>query len=152
MFYFFSLNSEEFANALNDYCPGKTFQYADLSNIVTDMKIYDDQCEFQLRPDVDNFMGDKLIIGQLARVDQIIYVQLSFHNEDGDILQDDFGNLILYKSSRIDLGHILDIFHQDFLFSYAKCLLKLKPKANFNPKSLVFHFANHSSSRQNSKK
>jgi hypothetical protein len=137
MFFFCS---EEFENALNDFCPGRTFQYGDLLSMITDSRLYDDQYEFQLKSDFDNFMGDKLIIGQLSTIKQIIYVQISFHDENGDFVLDDEGTPITYTSSPHELGHILTILHQGFIFSYAKCLLKLQPKSNFDLRSLFFHF------------
>ncbi|CAF3246306.1 unnamed protein product [Rotaria sp. Silwood2] len=66
---------------------------------------------------------------------------MSFHNDDGDIIRDIFGNPIQYTSNRQDLGHVLDILHPGFPFSYVRCLLRLQPNSNFDPHSLFFHFS-----------
>lgn len=105
---------------------------------------FDDQYEFKFRSDVGNFLVDKLIIGQLTNLNQILAAQISFHDENGDFVRDNYNNPIIYKSTRQQIGHVLDILHQGFMFSYAKCLLQLQPNSDFDLHSLFFHFTHPS--------
>ncbi|CAF4647632.1 unnamed protein product [Rotaria sp. Silwood1] len=136
--------SEDFTNRLNDFAPGNTVSFANLANIITDSRTATDAYEVQFSPRITDFFDSQILIGQLSNINQIVNVQMSFHNDDGDIIRDKFGNPIAYTSNRQDLGHVLDILHPEIPFSYIRCLLRLQPNSNFDPHSLFFHFAQRS--------
>ncbi len=125
---------------------GDTVPYSYLSDIITDSRIEDDVCQFRFGPEITDYFGDRLLIGELTQLKTVISVQIIFYDDSDSIILDDSGNPIQYTSSRHDLGHLLDILHQGFVFSYAKCLLRLQSDSNFDLHNLFFHFS-HSSSR-----
>ena len=65
--------------------------------------------ELQFSPRFIDLFHSRMLIGQLSDIDQIISIQTSFHDENGNIILDDFGNPIQYASNRQDLGHVLEI-------------------------------------------
>lgn len=66
--------------------------------MITDSRMYNAQCEFQLRSDVDNFI---IVLAISLYINQVV------------------------KN--------LDVFYyQDFVFVYAKCLLRLQLNPNFD--------------------
>jgi hypothetical protein len=134
-------------NRLDDFYPGNTLPFAVLSDMITDSRTENDVYELQFTPHLTDLFQSRILVGQLNNMDQIISVQISFHDENDDIIRDMSGHLIEYRSSRHDLGHVLDILHQGFVFSYAKCLLRLQPNSNFDPHSLFFHLSQSTPSR-----
>jgi hypothetical protein len=128
-------------NRIQTQFGGTTRRFSDLSDMISDSSMSDDECQFRFNPPNLGYMGSQVLISQIRKLDQIITVQLSFHSGNGDIVRDPFGNPIEYASSRQDLGHVLAILHQGFSFSYARCRLRLRPNSNFDPHTLFFHFA-----------
>ncbi|CAF3717387.1 unnamed protein product [Rotaria sordida] len=139
--------SEEFTSRLNNFYPGNTVSFESLSDIITDSRTENDVYEVQFNPRITNFFDRQILIGQLGNINQIINIQMSFHNDNGDIIRDGFGNPITYISNRQDLGHVLDILHTGFSFAYVRCLLRLQSNSNFDPHSLFFHFSQRLPSR-----
>jgi hypothetical protein len=134
-----------FETNLDNLDEGDTVPYSYLSDIITDSRIEDDVCQFRFGPQITDYFGNRLLIGELTQLKTVVSVQIIFYDESNDIVNDDSGNPIQYSSSPHDLGHLLDILHQGFVFSYAKCLLKLQRDSNFNIHNLFFHFSNSSS-------
>jgi hypothetical protein len=130
---------------LDNLDEGDTVPYLYLSDIITDSRIEDGVCQFRFGPQITDYFGDRLIIGELTQLKTVVSVQIIFYDESNGIVNDGFGNPIQYSSSPHDLGHLLDILHQGFAFSYAKCLLKLQPDSNFDPRNIFFHFSKSSS-------
>ena len=123
--------------------------YGTLSAMISYTQIYPDHCIFHLNNNIGDYMQDRLIIGQLSRINQIQYVQISFHNENDEFIRDNYGYPIMYTSTRQDLTHALDILHRNFPFSYAKFLLKFLSNTDFDINSLFLHFTNESSNSKN---
>ena len=132
---------------LNNWALGRTLRYDDISRLISDSSVSDSQCRFRLTPpNSDNFFRNKFLIGQLLRISQIISIQMSFHYDNDDMIRDDDGNPIIYRSSRLEFGHaFLDTLQQDFSFAYVRCLLQLEPNCDFDLRSLFFHFGGLSS-------
>jgi hypothetical protein len=98
-----------------------------------------------------NFLRGKLLVGSLNQLSQILAVVLSFHDQDGNIIQDDFGQPLLYTAIPQDLGHLLEISRFKYDYSYTKFIFKLLSDANFDPNSIFFHFARLTSMTDSSK-
>lgn len=130
---------------MNDFCPGNTYLYDFLSNITSEISREGDTYQFRFSPDISTYMGERLLIGELTQVKTIVRVQITFYGDNDNAVCDDSGDPIQYTSTRHALGHILDILHRGFSFSYAKCLLTLLPGRSFNLQDLFFHFAQLSS-------
>ena len=96
--------------------------------------------ELQFSPRIIDLFHSRMLVGQLSNMDQIISIQTSFHDENDNIILDNFGNPIQYISYRQDLGHVLEILYPKSIFSYVKCRFSLQPNSNFDPYSLFFHF------------
>jgi hypothetical protein len=136
-------------NIFDSVFPGNTFPYSGLLNMITDARTENDQCEMKFNSDIKPLLGSKLFIGTVSNINQILAITLTFHDTNGDLVRDDNDQPIQYTSNRQDFGHILDILHQGFAFSYAKCLFRLKPNSNFDINNIFFHFSQSLSSKNN---
>lgn len=134
---------------LAEELPGVTRDFRSLSDCIDHVETHDDSFELRLNRAIDALLFRQVLVGTRVRMQQIIGVVLTFHDDQGDVLLDDDDQPIEYTSNRHDLGHLLDILHQGLLFAYVKCIIKLQPNSNLNPDDLFFHFA-HSSSPWNS--
>ena len=141
----FSFYSEVFAEHLDEFYEGDTFALRDLSDIITHRRIEDNICQFRLGPQITGYFGDRLLIGELTQLKTVVSVQIIFYDDSDSILLDGFGDSIQYSSSPHVLGHLFDILHPGLVFSYAKCLLQLRPDSNFDLNNLFFHFEHASS-------
>ena len=114
--------------------------YEDLLHLITGATTSADrsQCQFRVASNEDNRLANQIILRQLNHADDIIYAELIFFGDDGNCLRDDDGNSITYKSTRQELGHLLEILHQNLVFSYVQYLLQLRPNSNFDLHSLLF--------------
>lgn len=142
----FLLYSGDLVDRLNDFYPGDTVPFGDLSDLIMNSRMENDVYELQLNNRISDLYESRILVGQLSNLNQIITVELDFYNDNGGLVLDPSGMPIQYRSSPRDLGHVLDILHQGFEFSYATCRLTLQPHSSFNPHSLFFHFAQNSSS------
>jgi hypothetical protein len=131
---------------LDNYDPGDTLSFSELSDILTNTKIENDVYELQFPSHMTSLFQRKILVGQINSLSQIISVQIIFYNDNGGIVEDSFGNQLDYTSNPHDLGHVLDILEQGFTFSYAICRLRLQPDSNFDPHTLFFHCSKSSSS------
>ena len=121
----------ELANRLNRFSAGNTVPYSDLSDIIIYNKMESDVYELQFSPRIIDLFHSRMLVGQLSNMDQIISIQTSFHDENGNIILDNFGKPVQYTSYRQDLGHVLEILYPKFMFSYVKCRFSLQPNSNF---------------------
>ena len=59
--------------------PGVIFPYAQFLKMTSGSRNSDDEYEFLLKPDMNDLIGDRVIIRQLGNLDQILSAQISFH-------------------------------------------------------------------------
>lgn len=100
--------------------------------------------------EIKNLLHGKLLVGSLNRLIQILFVVLSFHDIDDNIIQDDFGQPLQYTSVPQDFGHLLEFSPIRFDYNYAKFIFKLLSDENFDPNSIFFHFAHPTQSTSTS--
>lgn len=120
-----------------------THTYDKLSQFISEARTSEDgsQSQFRVTSNGDNLLANRIILRQLDHADDIIFAELIFIGDDGNFLRDDDGNPITYKSTRQELGHLLEILHQDLVFSYIQYLLHLRPNSKFDLHSLLFFTA-----------
>ncbi|CAF1374415.1 unnamed protein product [Adineta ricciae] len=122
-------------------CPPDAVSYTELSHTVIENRLEGNLCEIRFSPEIMTYCDDTLLIGESTILKLIISIQISFYDQFDNILVDNFGNLIQYMSHPHELGHLINIFHTDFSFYYAKCLLNLQSNSNFDLNNLFFHFS-----------
>lgn len=98
-----------------------------------DDRIKDNTYEFRFDPQMIDYFGGQLLIGELTEVKSIVRVQVILYDADNNPLQ--------FISETHDLGHLLDVKHPGYAFFSVRCLLELRASSPFNPRSLFFHFA-----------
>jgi hypothetical protein len=134
---------DEFCTRLDEIFDGITHFS---STFPSQCKIDNGWCDYnqyclRFNPNMKGLLRGKLLVGSWNRLTPILAVMLSFHDQDGNTIQDDFGRLLRYTSIPQDLGHLLEISRSRFDYSYAKFIFKLLSDENFDPNSIFFHFA-----------
>ncbi|UJR15341.1 hypothetical protein I4U23_002290 [Adineta vaga] len=118
-----------------------TFLYSDSPDTIFDSSMKDDSCEFKFDSRFNVFLGGQLLIGELTEKKNIIGVEIILCDSNENSIFDSDGNPILYMSRSHDFGHLLDIVHQSYEFTYVKCRLTLQANSNFDLHNLFFHCA-----------
>ena len=97
-------------------------------------------CFVRFNAIIRNLLRGQLIVGSVNKLIKISAAVLSFHDQDGNILQDETGQLLQYTSTPQGLGHFLTFSNGRSNYTYAKLLFQLLSNVNFDPDSIFFHF------------
>ncbi|UJR18162.1 hypothetical protein I4U23_005062 [Adineta vaga] len=136
-----TINGDEYED--DDYTENR-ISFSELSSMISNVKIENDQCEFQLTREIFDYCQNQMLISELTEFKTILYIKMIYYDQNDDVIVDDDGNSLESTSNIHDFGHMLNLFDQEFPFFYVKCLLYLQPNSNFNLQNLFFHFPSSS--------
>jgi hypothetical protein len=125
---------------LNQVYPGDTYPYSDLAHLITENSLSSTQFAFKFHADMSQILHRQILIGSFTDMHRIQEATLTFHDDEGQLMQSLYGNPMQYKSNLHDLGHILDVSYHEERFSYAMCTLHIDSHTDFDRHQLYFHF------------